>query len=245
VVISKEMARIFWPGISNPVGRTFSMGSGPNDDARFTVIGVVADVREGRLDGSLQPEMYFSMEQQGLSSFGVVARSNLPSAELLKRMQNAVRQVAPGQAVYNVRTMDEVVSKSIAPRRTNTALIAAFGLLALILSAFGVYAVVSYSVAQRWREFGIRSALGARKADIIGLVSSEMGWVVALGLAFGLGGAWALSKVIASMLYGVETHDLSIYAIVPLVLLVPAIVATLVPAVRAMRVSPTEVMRAE
>jgi ABC-type antimicrobial peptide transport system permease subunit len=141
--------------------------------------------------------------------------------------------------------MDDVVSRSIAPRKTNTALIAAFGALALILSAFGVYAVVSYSVAQRQREFGIRSALGARKLDIIGLVGSEMGWVVGLGLVIGLGGAWALSKVIASMLYGVETHDLSIYAIVPLVLLVPAVVATLVPAMRAMRVSPTEVMRAE
>jgi ABC-type antimicrobial peptide transport system permease subunit len=160
-------------------------------------------------------------------------------------MNAAMRAEAPSQAVYNVKMMDDVLSKSVAPRRTNTMLIALFGALALILSAFGVYAVVSYSVAQRAREFGIRAALGAERGDILALVGGDMTRLVAVGLAIGLVGSWMLSRVLASLLYEVETHDFATFVVVPIVLLLPAAIATLVPALRAMRVSPTEVMRAE
>jgi ABC-type antimicrobial peptide transport system permease subunit len=141
--------------------------------------------------------------------------------------------------------MDDVLAKSVAPRRTNTMLIALFGGLALILSAFGVYAVVSYSVAQRAREFGIRTALGAERRDILALVGGDMTRLIAIGLIIGMIGAWMMSRVLASLLYGVDTHDFATYAMVPLILLLPAAIATLIPTLRAMRVSPTEVMRAE
>jgi putative ABC transport system permease protein len=241
-IISQRMATIFWPGV-NPLGRTFYFGG--DTASAYAVVGVVADVRESRLDGEVEPQMYFSAEENGLSSLGLVARSTLPPTQLLGKLRDAVRAASPTQAIYNLRMMDEALSKSVAPRRTNTLLIATFGLLALVLSAFGVYAVVSYSVTQRSREFGIRSALGADRSDIIGLVGREMTWVVGIGLVAGLAGAWGLGRVIASQLYAVETHDPVIYLVIPLLLLVPAALATLVPALRAVRVSPTEVMRAE
>jgi putative ABC transport system permease protein len=147
--------------------------------------------------------------------------------------------------VFNVRMMDDVVSTSVAPRRTNTLLIALFAALALVLSALGVYAVVARGVTQRWRELGIRSALGATGRNLVALVSGEIALLVAVGLVLGLAGAWTLGRVIESLLYSVDVHDPITFVVVPLVLIAPAAIATLVPALRALRVSATEVMRAD
>jgi putative ABC transport system permease protein len=141
--------------------------------------------------------------------------------------------------------MEEVVGASVLPRRTNTILIALFATLALVLSALGVYAVVAYGVAQRAREFGIRAALGATGRDLLMLVSGEMVRVVALGVGIGLVGAWGLSRVLSSLLYEVDPRDPTTFVVVPLVLVLPAVVATIIPAVRGARVSPTQVMRSD
>jgi putative ABC transport system permease protein len=141
--------------------------------------------------------------------------------------------------------MEQVIGASVRPRRTNTILIAAFAGLAVVLAALGVYAVVSYGVAQRTREFGIRMALGAAGRDLVRLVAGEMATVIAVGIVLGLGGAWALSRVLASLLYEVDARDPLTFAVVPLVLVVPALVAALVPALRATRVNPTQVMQAD
>jgi putative ABC transport system permease protein len=242
LVINKRMAEVYWPGM-NPLGRQIYFGG--DTTVTYEVVGMVADVRESSADVQPWPQMYFSTKTRSLGNLALVARSTLPPADLLRRMNAAVREVAPSQAVYNVRMMEDVVSKSVAPRRTNTMLIALFGALALVLSAFGVYAVVSYSVAQRAREFGIRAALGAERRDILALVSGDMTRLIVVGLMIGMVGAWMLSRVLASLLYEVGTHDFATYAAVPLILLLPAAVATLIPTLRAMRVSPTEVMRAE
>jgi predicted permease len=240
-IISQAMARKYWPGV-DALNRTFHLPGSANG---YTVVGITADLLERRLDDEPTPQMYFSVDEQIPLNFALVVRSQVDPATLLGRITAAVHRVDPAQAVYNVRTMDAVISTSVAPRRTNTVLIAIFAGLALVLSAFGVYAVVSYSVTQRAREFGIRSALGANRRDILGLVSREMAVVVAIGLAAGLGGAWALVRVMSSMLFKVPTHDVSTFVAVPLVLLVPAAIATLIPSIRASRISPTEVMRAE
>lgn len=242
LVINKRMAEMYWPGM-DALGRQIYFGG--DTTVRYSVIGMVADVREGAADTDPRPQMYFSTDDRSFGNLAIVARSALPPAELLRRMNAAVRAASPSQAVYNLRMMDEVMSKSVAPRRTNTMLIALFGALALILSAFGVYAVVSYSVAQRAREFGIRSALGAERRDILALVSGDMTRLIMVGLGIGMVSAWMLSRVLASLLYEVDTHDFATYAAVPLVLLLPAAIATLIPTLRAMRASPTEVMRAE
>ena len=141
--------------------------------------------------------------------------------------------------------MESVISGSVAPQRTSTALITAFGAIALALSAFGVYAVISYSVSRRSREFGIRSALGATGLSIAGLVGRELLSAVVIGTTIGLVGAWLLSRVLQSMLFGVDVHDLSTFAVVPLVLVTSAAVATLIPTRRAMALNPSDVMRAD
>ncbi len=238
-VINATMARKWWPN-SDAIGHTFRSAGG-----QYTIVGVIADVREATLDDSVIPQMYFSIEAGTPQNIALVARSNLPSEQLLARMTAAVRAVDPRQAVYNVRMMDDVVSHSVAPRSTNTTLITIFGAIALLLSAFGIYGVVSYSAARRTREFGIRAALGATSANIVALVGREMIAVLIVGVALGLGGAWALSRVLASLLYEVNVHDLRTFMLAPVPLVLLAIVATLVPSLRATRVSPMEVMRTE
>jgi putative ABC transport system permease protein len=241
-VISRQTAENWWPGM-DPLGRTFSYGA---DGPPITVVGVVSEVRERRLESDPTPQMYHSAYRaEGLNHIALVVRGTLPQAVLLSRLVDAMRVAAPSQPVYNVRTMHDVIAASVAPRRTNTMLIGLFGGLALALAALGVYAVVSYGVAQRTREFGIRSALGARGSDLVSLVSREMIATVGVGLAAGLGAAWAFSRVLASLLYEVDARDPLTFVAVPLVLILPALVATLIPALRATRISPTEVMRAD
>jgi putative ABC transport system permease protein len=242
VIVSQALADKYWPGVT-PLGRTFHFGG--DTSHAYAVVGVVADVRESSLEDDLRPQLYFHVEEMGVASIAIVARGDLPGNALLARMRAAVREASPSQAIYNLRMMREVVAKSVAPRRTNTALIAIFGGLALVLSAFGVYAVVSYSVTQRSREFGIRAALGARRADILALVGGDASRLIMIGLAAGLAGAWMISRILASLLYEVDVHDFLTFALVPLVLIVPVALATRLPSLRATRVSPTEVMRAE
>ena len=239
-VISNAMAEKYWPG-ADPLGRDFTLG---RDTSRITVIGVVGDVREAGLDRDPWPQMYRPIDVGPLNA-AIVVRGNLPPNALTARLTEAIRAVAPGQPVYNVRMMEQVIRASVLPRRTNTMLIALFGGLALVLSTLGVYAVVAYAVAQRTRELGIRAALGATGRDLLTLVSREMVVVIALGIAIGLGGASALSRVLESLLYAVDPHDPLTFVAVPLVLVLPAVVATAIPALRAARVDPTQVMRSD
>ena len=241
-IINAAMAKKFWPGV-DPLGRKFRSG-GP-DDPPITVVGIAADVREASLESEPDPQMYFSIYRDTPDRLGIVARSSLPPAVLLASMVDAVRAVDATQAVYNVRMMDDVVGASVAPRRTNTLLISAFAALALLLASLGVYGVISYGVAQRSRELGIRAALGATAGDLIALVSREMVWVISVGLLVGVAGAWALARVMTTLVYGIDTHDLTTFTMVPAVLAIAAVLATLGPALKARRVDLVEVLRAE
>ncbi|MEP6834409.1 MAG: ABC transporter permease [Gemmatimonas sp.] len=238
-VVSKSMADAYWPN-SDALGRTFQLGR-----SVMTVIGVVADVREAKLEGDAGPQMYMNLLVGSPQRLALVARGNVPEQTLLSHMTAAVRSVDKSQAVYNLRMMDDVVSTSVAPRRTNTVLIGAFAILALILASVGVYAVVSYGVSHRSRELGIRSALGATGSSLVTMLAGEMVWVTAIGIAVGLAGAWALAKTLESLVYGVQVHDLLTFVVVPLALLLPTLLATLVPARRVLKVNPAEVMRAD
>ncbi|MES2305143.1 MAG: ABC transporter permease [Gemmatimonadota bacterium] len=240
-IINNAMASEFWRGV-DPIGRTFHM---PGDSVPVTVVGIVADVRESGLEDSPRPQMYRPVTETTPSNLALIARGSLEPAQLLAQLTAAVRAVDPAQATYDLRMMDEVVGRSKATRRTGTLLITAFAGLALILAALGVYAVVSYGVSQRMRELGIRAALGATGYDLLGLLMREMAWVTAIGIAAGLAGAWLLTRVIASQLYGVEVHDPATFAVVPLVLALASAAATLVPARRTFRVNPAEIIRSD
>ena len=239
-VVSNAMAEKYWPGV-DPVGRYFTFRG---DTSHITVVGVVADVREAGLDKAPQPQMYRPIEL-GPLNVAIVVHGTLPPRTLTARLTEAIRAVAPTQAVYNVRMMDQVIGASVLPRRTNTMLIALFAGLALFLSALGVYAVVAYAVAQRSREFGIRAALGATGRDLLTLVSRETTRSIAVGVVIGLAGSWALSRVLASLLYGVDPRDPVTFVVVPVVLVWPALIATVIPALRAARMDPTQVMRSD
>jgi predicted permease len=242
-VISKAMADIYWPGI-NPIGRTFLFGGDPPP---LTVVGVVDDVREAGLEREPGPQMYLLARRNLSSNVAIVARGgrNSSDAALLAALRQAVRNVDPAQPVYNVRMMDQVIGASMAARKANTLLITLFGLLAVLIAVLGVYAVAANAVAQRAREFGIRAALGATRGDLLRHVGGEMLVVVTGGVVAGAAIAWAASRVMTGLVYGVTVHDTGVFATAPAVLILAAIAATIVPARRAMRVEPVEVMREE
>ncbi|MEO7363852.1 MAG: FtsX-like permease family protein, partial [Gemmatimonadaceae bacterium] len=238
-VISKTMADRYWPN-ADPIGQIFRIGNEPT-----TIVGIVADVREATLERDAGPQMYMHLLAGSPTRFSLVARGTISEQAILARMLDAVRSVDKTQAVYNVRMMDDVVSNSVKPRRTNTLLIGSFALLALILASVGVYAVVSYGVSHRSRELGIRSALGATGSGLVTMLAGEMVMVTVTGIVVGIGGAWALARTLDSLVYGVQVHDPVTFIVVPLALLVPTALATLIPARRALAVNPSEVMRAD
>jgi predicted permease len=240
VIVNEALARLLWPGV-DPVGRPLRTVM----EASYQVVGVVGDVRETSLERPSPPQMYFPVHAMTPLTVSLAARGTLPPDALLGRLRAAVRQTDPAQVVYNVRMMSDVVSASLTPRRTNTLLIVLFGALALVLAALGVYAVVRHGMAQRTRELGIRSALGATGSDLVTLVAREVLGATGAGLVIGLGGAWGLSRVLASQLYEVQSRDFASFALAGGVLVMASALATLVPARRALRLDPMDVIRTE
>ena len=241
VVIDEALAERLWPG-EDPVGQRLVL---PNEDPR-TVVGVVGNVLSKALDDAeVVPQMYLSLEERAPSYAAIVARGNLPEGALMRRLRDAVRAVDSSQAVYNVRTMEQVIAHAIAPRRATTTLITVFGAVALLLASIGVYAVVAFSVAQRTREIGIRMAMGARGNDVLRLVLREGAALAVAGAAAGLLGAWMLARVLAGMVYGVSPRDPVAFVLAPAVLIAIALLASLLPARRATRVDPVEAIRVE
>jgi ABC-type antimicrobial peptide transport system permease subunit len=158
-------------------------------------------------------------------------------------IRGAVHAIDPEQPIADVRTMEQWVSRSLEQRRTPTMLLALFSTVALVLSAIGIYGVLAFGVAQRLREFGIRQALGADRQSILTLVLKRGLATAGIGIAIGLAGAWAFSKVMQRMLFGVGAHDVGVFAGVTLLLLAVAIAACYVPARRATRVDPMVALR--
>jgi len=242
MVVSARMAREVWPG-QNPLGKRIKLLD-PDTVGWRSVIGVVSDVRE-KPDEDARWQMYYPITEDSPSLVAVVVRGTLPEREMLSTLRNAVQAVDPSQPIYAVRTLAELRHESLTTRRSNTALITAFGALALLLAVVGVYGVVAYGVTLRTREMGIRAALGAGRADLVRLVLGEGMWVAVIGVGIGLIGTFTLSRLLQSLLYGVGASDPVAIAGAALVLLVPAIGATLIPARRAASLDPAAVMRSE
>ena len=242
-VISERMAREVWPG-QDAIGKRIALLD-PDEKGWRTIVGIVADVRESSLDKAAPWQMYYPLSESPSESVALVARGPLPEAELLGALRRVLRDVDPNQAVVRTAMLDDLVRASLTTRRSNTWLITAFGGLALLLAAIGVYGVVSYGVTQRTRELGIRAALGARRGELLRLVLRE-GLVLGLiGTAVGIGGAIALTRLLRAMLYGVTPGDPVAIGGAALLLLIPVLGAAFLPARRAARLNPTDVMRAE
>lgn len=244
-VINKTMADALWPG-ENAVGLRFAFGTMPGEQPEYiTVVGVIADVRSQSIEMAPSPQMYLSFIDSPTGFAGIVARGTGDARTMVAALRNAVRAVDAQQAVYNLQTLDQTVSKNIAPRRTNTILFATFGALAVVLAAFGVYAVIANGVAQRSREIGIRIALGAEVRSIMRMVMREGLLLGIAGIVIGLAGAWALTRIMESLLFGVSAHDPFTFVAASALLLVVALAASYLPARAASRVDPIKTIRTE
>jgi predicted permease len=241
-VINETLARRYWPG-EDPVGRRLSYDWG--DWVSVEVIGVVGDVRFRGVDLAVDPEIFRPHAQDPGTFMNLVVRAAVEPATLDAAVTRAIRDLDPLLPVANVRTLEDYYAATLAEPRLNLWLFGAFALLALTLAAVGVYGVISYTVAQRTREIGIRMALGAERGAVAALVVRHGLGLAALGAAVGLGGALALTRLMESLLFGVGTADPLTFAAAPLVLIAVAAVACLVPARRASRVDPTVTLRYE
>jgi putative ABC transport system permease protein len=241
IVINEKLASMFWPG-ENAVGKRLVL---PGIENPFEIVGVVGNVGAVRLDDEPRSQMYLPLLRGGPRNLALVARGRLPPEDLMGRMREAVQLASPGQAVYNVRTMEALISATIAPRRLNTLLISLFGMLAVILAAVGVYGVIAHAVTRRTREIGVRMALGAHPRQVVGAILREGLSLTLAGTVMGLGGAWLLTRVLAGLLYGVTPRDPLTFLVAPIVLVAISMIASLVPALRAARVNPAAIMKAE
>jgi len=242
-VVSEKMAREVWPG-QDPLGKRIALLD-PDEKGWRTIVGVVSDVREAGLDEEARWQMYYPVQEGPPNRVALVARTGLPGAEILAALRRAVREVDPHQAVFSATTLDELISASLIPRRSITGLITAFGALALLLAVIGVYGVVSYGVTQRTRELGIRAALGARRSELLRLVLREGLMLGLVGTLIGVAGALALTRLLGALLYGVTPGDPAAITLAAVLLLIPVLGAALIPARRAARLNPVDVMRAE
>jgi predicted permease len=244
-VINETMAKRFWPGES-PLGRRFTFGS-PTDTnpGWLTIVGVVGDTRRVGYDAPIRPETYLPMAQQSSRRMLIVVRSTQDPVALATSIRGVVASIDPAQPVHHVATVEQLLGQLTAERRLNTLLFALFAIVAALLAAAGIYGVIAYSVEQRTRELGVRLALGARPREVFGLVLKE-GLVLALaGVVFGVAAAVGATRVMRSLLYDTSATDPGTYAVMATSALLVALVACLVPALRATRVDPLTALRAD
>jgi putative ABC transport system permease protein len=241
-IIDERLAKTIFRG-ADPIGRRFRIPV-PNQPWQ-TIVGVVGHIRHDRLDEDGRPQIYFSYRQFTQDREALVVRTQGDPAALATSVAAAIRSVDPDQPVYDARTLDTVVDRSLAQRWLQTALLGAFAAIALLLASIGVYGVIAYGVGQRRREFGIRLALGARRGEIVALVVRRGTVLFAAGAAIGLAAAAATGRVISTLLYQVTSFDVLSFAAATLVLFVVALAACGLPARRAAQVDPSLALRAE
>jgi predicted permease len=249
-VVSESMAGRYWPG-ERVLGKQFGYAFEEIETPWITIVGVVPDPVTTSLDSEPYPHVYVPQSQAGVGTYGVprsmqVAVRAATSAEsIVPGVRRAMEAFDSDLPLYELSTMEQIVSDSFAGPRVTTNLLGAFAFIALILAAIGVYGVISYSVAGRTREIGVRVALGAERSEITKLILGEGVRPVVMGVFFGLAGAWLSTRLVESMLYDIEPTDPVTFSTIPVVLLVVGVVASLIPALRATRIAPTEALREE
>jgi putative ABC transport system permease protein len=239
IIINETMARKFFPD-EDPIGQRIRIIASP----WLTIVGVVGDVRHTGLSTQPNPEMYLSDLQEPFGSMAVMVKTAGDPLNLAAAVREQVMAVDRDQPVA-VTTMDDIFSDSVGGQRFNMLLLSIFAALALILAVVGVFGVINYSVAQRTREIGVRIALGAGRTDILRLVVGQGLVLALLGVGIGLSGAFTLTRLISGLLFGVSPTDPFTFAVVSLLLTGVALLATYIPARRAMNVDPMVALRCE
>jgi predicted permease len=244
-VVSDAMARRYWPG-EDPTGKRLCPGKPESPDDWVTVVGVAGDVRQYGLDMELKPQIYLTYQQaQFFSPRHLVVGTSVEPQSLAASVRGAVWEIDRDQPVSNISTMEEVLAESIGRQRFSTLLLGVFGVVALLLAAVGIYGVMSYSVAQRTHEIGIRIALGAQKWDVLKLAVGQALKLVTIGVAVGLVASVVLTRVMKSLLFGISSTDPTTFAVISLVLVGAGLLASYLPARRATKVDPMIALRYE
>jgi putative ABC transport system permease protein len=242
-IIDETTARRYWSGI-DPVGRRFRMGVNPRlpwVTVVVVVVGIVKDMKQDGLDTDGVPHIFRPIYQQSplrSRAVSVVARTPLPASLLESQIRKEIQTLDPALPVFNVRSMNDLMDASIAPRRFSAELVGVFAAVAMLLSSIGIYGLLAYMVGQRSREIGIRVALGAQRPDILKLILGKGLSLAGTGIAIGLILSAISAPLIAGLLYGVHPIDVIVFVTVPLILLVVAFLATYIPARRATIVDP-------
>jgi putative ABC transport system permease protein len=246
VLVNQAMVNRYWSN-QDPLGKRIKIGNLDSKSPWFTVKGVVKDSAQSTLDEGIQPEIYFALGQMAgrYRRMNLAVRTSVDPKSTLAAIQSAIREIDKDQPVYQVQTIDELIRDSVATRRFALTILILFAVLALVLAVSGIYGVISYSVTQRTQEIGIRMALGARATDVLRLVLKEFMRLTVVGVALGLVGAYLLTRLMTSLLFGVTPTDVTTFVLVSITLSLVALVACLIPARRAARVDPLVALRYE
>jgi putative ABC transport system permease protein len=244
IVIDEEFAKRYWPN-EDPVGKRVRMGADPKAPV-LEVLGVVGRVKMESLNqNSDRVQGYFAFNQVPLGGMTVVIKGASDANQLISSIRGVVRELDPNQPIYSVRTMDEIRAESVAPERLNLTLLSLFAGIALVLAIVGIYGVMSYSVTQRTHEIGIRMAVGARPLDVFKMILGHGMKLALIGVGIGLVGAFLLTRLMATMLFGVEPTDATTYGAISILLIAIALLACYLPGRRATKVEPTISLRYE
>ena len=241
-IISETMARQYWPN-QDPIGQTVILSSLGNRER--TIIGVAGDVRHFGLDTEPRPMVYYSTVEVGGLASSVVWRSAVDPASHVAAVRDIVHRLDPAVPLYDIQSLTDLLSVSLAPRKFNMYLLAVFAGVALLLAAIGLFGVTAYLVSQRTREIGVRLALGADRRAIFRLILGRGVALAATGAVIGVAAAFWLTQAMQSLLFSVSAADPGTFVVVPALLVLVALVACYVPARRAMRVDPVTALRAE
>ena len=245
-VLSETAAHRYWPN-DNPVGKQFAF----NDDQKqwIEVVGVAADVKDRELNREATPDVYIHYVQNPLPVTlrvqRIVIRASEDLATVAPLIRSAVASIDRDQPVSEIRSMDSYIDNSVAPRRFNLVLLAFLTVVALILSAAGLYSVMAYFVTERTGEIGIRVALGAKRSDVLRLVLVQGLILAGSGVVIGLAISAMVPRLLVTMLYGITPHDPVIFSVAPVFLMITALAANYIPAMRATKVDPIFALRAE
>jgi putative ABC transport system permease protein len=242
-VISESLARDRWPD-QDPIGHTIEFGNMDGDIRLLTIVGIVGDTREYGLDKPPQPTVYVNLFQRPRSVMTMTMLSDADTASVSSAARSILQEVNP-EAPASFRTFEQVYSASLGSRKFNVILFGFFGITALLLAAAGVFGVMAYSVSRRTREFGVRVALGATSAAVLGMVLRQGMYTILVGVAIGFVGAFALSRTLSSLLFGVTSTDPVTFGGVTLLLVAVALLACYIPARRATKVDPMVALRYE
>jgi predicted lysophospholipase L1 biosynthesis ABC-type transport system permease subunit len=241
MLVNKSLANALWPG-QDPIGQFIV---GPCAKER-KVVGVVGDVRHLSLEQPSGNEMYLPARQcTDQAGAYLVVRSTLPDGALAGTLRTALTPIAPNLAGNDFRTLEQIVDRSVSPRRFTVLLLGGFAAFALLLASLGIYALISYSVNQRTQEIGIRIALGASARAVQGRIVGQTLRLAAIGLVIGAAASWLLARAVSGLLFGVTARDPQTFAGMVATLIVVALLAGYLPARRASRIDPMVALRSE